>query len=130
MAAVLVDTSIWLEVERGLLDLDAFVAPREVAICPPIAQELLQGLADGPRFTAMRSMILDIRMIDDPMPFETFEEAAQIFRHCRAKGHTIASNFDCLIAAAAVRNRVPLLHRDVDFEMIAEVVPLVLLRNR
>lgn len=130
MAIVLVDTSIWIDVELGLFDLHAFVDPDDVALCPPIVQELLQGVSAGPRFTSMRQMILERRMLDDPMPLEAFEEAAQIHRQCRDDGYTIASSFDCLIAACAIRNHVPLLQRDRDFVKIAEVVPLVLLRNR
>lgn len=68
-------------------------------------------------------------MLDDPMPLGTFEEAAQIFRDCRNDGYVIASPYDCLIAACAIRNGVPLLQRDRDFEKIAEMAPLELLRN-
>ena len=64
------------------------------------------------------------------MPFERFEEAAQIYRRVRLSGYVIASSYDCLIAACAIRNNVPLLQRDRDFEKIAEMFPLELLRNR
>ncbi len=68
-------------------------------------------------------------MLDDPTPFETFEEAAHIYRNCRAQGYVIASPHDCLIAATAILHKIPLLQRDRDFERIAEVAPLELLRN-
>lgn len=113
----------------GRFDLYAFVDPGEIAICPPIAQELLQGAGEGSRYTIVWQTILSCRMIDDPMPFETFEEAAQMYRRCRLDGYTIASSHDCLIAACAIRNEVPLLQRDYDFEKIAETFPLELLRN-
>lgn len=129
MAVVLVDTSIWLEVQRGRFDLEAFVEYGEIAICPPIAQELLQGTGEGERYTIVWHTILSTRMLDDPMPFETFEEAAQIYRQLRLDGYTVASSYDCLIAACAIRNNVPLLQRDYDFEKIAEIAPLELLRN-
>jgi len=129
VAVVLVDTSIWLEVQRGRFDLEAFVDYGEIAICPPIAQELLQGTGEGARYTMVWHTILSTRMLDDPMPLETFEEAAQIYRRLRLDGYTVASNFDCLIAACAIRNEVPLLQKDHDFEKIAEIVPLELLRN-
>jgi predicted nucleic acid-binding protein len=73
--------------------------------------------------------ILDSIMLDDPMPLERFEDAAQIFRRCREDGYTIASSHDCLVAACAIFHRIPLLQRDRDFEKIAEVAPLELLRN-
>jgi hypothetical protein len=69
------------------------------------------------------------RRTDCPMPLEVFEDAAQIFRLCRDDGYVIASAYGCLIAACAIRNSVPLLQRDRDFEKIADVAPLELLRN-
>ena len=129
MAVVLVDTSIWLEIERGRFDIEKYVDIGEIAICPPIVQELLQGARTRDRYTTVWHTILASRMLDDPMPLETFERAAQIFRDCRDDGYVIASPYDCLIAACAIRNRVPLLQRDRDFEKIAVMAPLELLRN-
>jgi len=54
---------------------------------------------------------------------------AQISRFCRDDGYVISSSYDCLIAACAIDNGVPLLQRDRDFEKIAEHAPLELLRN-
>ena len=69
-------------------------------------------------------------MIDDPMPLARFEYAAEIYRRCREGGYVIASSHDCLIAACAIEQAIPLLQLDHDFEVIADVVPLELLRNR
>ena len=129
MAVVLIDTSIWLEVERGNFNLEAFVEPGEIAICPPIAQELLQGARSPERFGIVWDIVLGARMLDDPVPLERFERAAEIYRRCREDGYTITSSYDCLIAACAIENRIPLLQRDRDFEKIAEHAPLELLRN-
>jgi predicted nucleic acid-binding protein len=129
MAVVLIDTSIWLEVERDRFDLYAFVEPGEIAICPAIAQELLQGARTPETYAIVWQTIMSTRMLDDPTPFEIFEEAAQIYRNCRDDGYLIASPHDCLIAASAIRNKVPLLQRDRDFEKIADMAPLELLKN-
>jgi predicted nucleic acid-binding protein len=126
---VLVDTSIWAEVERGRFNLREVVPARDVAICPPIAQELLQGAADGLQYMLVWETISASRMLDDPMPFDRFEEASQIFRECRAAGYRLASSYDCVIAACAIYHRVPLLQRDQDFENIAAVTSLKLLPN-
>ena len=91
--------------------------------------ELLQGARDPERYRIAWHIVLDSRMLDDPMPLETLEEAAQIHRSCRDDGYVVASSLDCLIAACAIRHRVPLLQRDRDFEKIAEIAPLELLRN-
>jgi predicted nucleic acid-binding protein len=129
VAVVLIDTSIWLEIERGRFDIEKYVEIGEIAICPPIVQELLQGARTRERYSVVWETIFASRMLDDPMPLETFEEAAQIFRNCRDDGYVIASPYDCLIASCAIRNGVPLLQRDRDFEKIAQMAPLELLRN-
>ena len=109
--------------------MDAFVEPGEIAICPPIAQELLQGAQSAERFTIVWETLLEARMLDDPLPLARFEYAAEIYRRCRETGYVIASSHDCLIAACAIEARVPLLQRDHDFEVMADVAPLELLRN-
>lgn len=129
MAVVLIDTSIWIEVHRGRFELERFVDSGEIAICPPIAQELLQGVQSPERFTIVWETLLSARMLDDPMPLARFEYAAEIYRRCRETGFVIASSHDCLIAACAIEAQVPLLQRDHDFEVMAGVVPLELLRN-
>jgi predicted nucleic acid-binding protein len=53
-----------------------------------------------------------------------FRAAAEIHRAVRRTGRTIRSSVDCLIAAIALRHDVELLHKDVDFEVIAEVTEL------
>lgn len=55
---------------------------------------------------------------------ETWEEAAAIHRVCSAAGDTVRSQLDCLIAAVAIREEVPVLHADRDFDVIAEHTPL------
>jgi len=129
LAVVLIDTSVWIEVQRGRFNLDPFVEPGEIAICPPIAQELLQGVQSPERFALVWDTLLSARMLDDPMPLARFEYAAEIYRRCRETGYMVASSHDCLIAACAIEAHVPLLQRDHDFEVMADVVPLELLRN-
>jgi predicted nucleic acid-binding protein len=63
-------------------------------------------------------------MLDDPMPLERFEAAANIYLRCREAGYTIRSSVDCLIAACAMAHDATLLHNDRDFDHIAEVVGL------
>ncbi len=50
---------------------------------------------------------------------EDYEEAAALYRRCRAGGETIRNLLDCLIAAVAIRNNAPVLHRDRDFDALA-----------
>ena len=59
-----------------------------------------------------------------PLDDRDYRDAAPRYRHCRAKGLTIVSTVDCLIAQLAIRHRLALVSRDRDFQAIARVTPL------
>ena len=120
---VLVDTSIWLQIEREGYDLGARVLYREIATCPPIVQEVLQGSDTEARYRLNEMTLKATLMLDDPMPLLRFEEAAQLYRRCWKAGYQLRSGVDCLIAASALAHDVQLLTRDRDFVHIARVVP-------
>lgn len=122
---ILVDTSIWIELLNGRLgerlrpdDLLLFVT------CGPVIQEVLQGLRGGTSSAALREAFLALPRLSDPLPVETFLSASEIYRQGRAKGYTIRSSIDCLIAAIALQNHVPVWHHDRDFDLIARYTPL------
>jgi predicted nucleic acid-binding protein len=60
---------------------------------------------------------------------QDFDDAAAIYRTCRRRGVTPRSLTDCLIAAVAIRVDAAVLHRDRDFDLIAEHVPLTIDRG-
>src|SRR5207249_12098434 len=53
-----------------------------------------------------------------------YEQAAAIYRACRARGTTPRSSIDCLIAQICLRYDHELLSRDRDFDAIARIFPL------
>jgi len=53
----------------------------------------------------------------------TYEAAADLYRRCRAAGVTVRSTIDYLIAQLAMEYNATLLHRDRDYERIAQVDP-------
>ena len=53
----------------------------------------------------------------------TYEAAADLYRRCRAVGITVRSTIDCLIARIALEHNATLLHRDRDYERIAQIEP-------
>jgi predicted nucleic acid-binding protein len=125
---VLVDSSAWVLVGRGELNLDARLPDEPIATCPPVVQEVLQGVRGGRQQFLMRLALERAEMLDESVPLARFRYAAQLFRECRAEGLTIRSNVDCLIAACAIVYSVPVLHDDRDFDHIAEVAPLRVIR--
>jgi predicted nucleic acid-binding protein len=63
-------------------------------------------------------------VLSNPLSLEVFLEAAEIYRQGRRKGYTIRSTMDCLIAAIAIRNGVPVWHKDRDFSAISRYTGL------
>ncbi|HEX6160244.1 MAG TPA: PIN domain-containing protein [Thermoanaerobaculia bacterium] len=119
---MLADTSAWINHLRGIHPI-----PEEVVLVtvPPVLQEVLHGADLARSYDLLREVVLSsATMLDNPMPLERFEQAAQIYLRCRDKGYTPRSSVDCLIAASAIAHDAELLHDDRDFGFIAEVVPL------
>ena len=129
---VLVDTSVWVEVFRkpARFRLESTFEIDEVVTCLPIVQEVLQGFREEAAFTLAREAMLALPLVESPLALERFEEAARLYRLARRSGLTIRSGVDCLIAACAIRNGLPVLHRDRDFELIARVSDLQVRRIR
>ena len=122
---MLVDTSVWIELLNG--GWGSGVSEQELmnfVTCGPVLQEVLQGLRLGAASEVFRDAFLALPVLSDPLPRSTFLSAAEIYRVGRAKGRTMRSSTDCLIAAIAIEHRVPLWHKDRDFEIIAEYTSL------
>jgi predicted nucleic acid-binding protein len=120
---ILVDTSVWIRLMRGGLsikrgDLIGF------ATCGPVIQEVFAGLRETRQSQTVRRAFRAMQSLSDPVPVDLFVEASEIFRHGRRKGITIRSSFDCLIAAIAIENEVPVWHADRDFDAIGQFTRL------
>ena len=120
----LVDTSVWIELLAGRAERPTPDELSQFVTCGPIVQEVLQGLRTGRDSAAFQESLLALPCLSDPMPLGLFLDAAEIYREGRRKGHTIRSTTDCLIAAIAIDNGVPLWQRDRDFDAIAKYTPL------
>jgi len=121
-SVVLVDSSVWIAELRTGGVIAANVVFEEVAICPVIMQEVLQGIRSETFYRMARGLLMSVEMLD--LPLDLFEEATQLYRTGRATGFTIRSPFDCLIAACALRNGTEVLHSDRDFDTIARFTRL------
>ncbi len=121
----LVDTSVWIELLNG--QLGSHISEEELVnfvTCGPIVQEVLQGMRNDPASDAFREAFLALPVLSDPLPAASFLSAAEIYRLGRAKGYTIRSSADCLIAAIAIENRAPIWHKDRDYGAIAHYTSL------
>ena len=121
---ILADTSVWIEMLAGRLrPINAADLPA-VVTCAPVVQEVLQGLRPGADSEAFREAFLAVRMVSNPVALDLYLSAADIYRLGRRKGLTIRSGVDCLIAAIAIHNAIPVWHRDRDFGAIARYTAL------
>jgi predicted nucleic acid-binding protein len=126
MVSYLVDSSVWVQFfrQRGtpatqlirqLID----SGPATLLGCPPVRMELALELDDLRRHRTLK--------VYDGFPAsgiteDDFDLAAAIYRAVRRSGHTIRSHQDNLIAAIAIRTETVLVHNDVDFDRMANVV--------
>lgn len=116
----LVDTTIWVEFFRGRDSrLQQMLLSDEVAICPVIIQEILQGIVEDEKYEELKDHIDGIELIKAD-PLVAAIGAADIYWQLRKKGYIIRKANDCLIAWFAIHSGYPLLHKDRDFETISK----------
>jgi predicted nucleic acid-binding protein len=125
---ILADTSIWIEVLAGRQHVDPDDLLR-LATCPPVLQEVRQGLRRTFQADAFFENFEALPCLCPTVPQALFLAAAEIYREGRRRGITVRSSYDCLIAAIAIENKVPVWHRDRDFDAIAQYTPLRVLRT-
>lgn len=124
---ILVDTSVWIEILRDRFGSKKAVLERALggddAVLTRFNQlELLQGARDEREWSALSDYLNDQDYLE-PDP-DSWMNAARIYFDLRRMGRTVLSPIDCCIAQIAIDSDVLLLHRDRDFEVIAEVRPL------
>lgn len=121
---VLADTSAWIrawrpdgEASRGFL---AAVADGDIATCPMVQFELLQGARNHAHFAELREALAGAPAA--PMREAEWVRALDVFGlMVRQDGLPAVGHADLLIAAAAELSGLELLHHDRDFERIAAV---------
>lgn len=126
---IVVDTSVWVGFFRDStspeveLLADLLAEDAGVALTDVVLTEILQGLRDDrqARRVEHRMRAFDILRLQD---LEDFTRAAALYRRARARGVTIRRTLDCLIASVCVREDLPLLHADADFDRLAACTPL------
>jgi len=117
---ILIDTSAWIEFLR---DTGSPVCERvqealssEIAVADPIRMEVLAGARNEQHLVQLRRLLArGTQLHADPVDYE---QAAILYRQCRANGETVRKLMDCLIAAIAIRNHITLLHQDLDFVVL------------
>jgi predicted nucleic acid-binding protein len=122
---MLFDSSIWVDFSRGTSSAKVDLLQQEihhdrtVAICPPIYQEVLQGIRNDSQYNELKELLisLDFLYLDG---YQAAEGSAEIYRTLRKKGITVEKPNDCLIAFYAIHFKLVLVHNDSDFDQIAK----------
>lgn len=126
---ILVDSSVWIEFDRGS---DSAPARRlteliqnkaDIAVTEPILMEVLAEARDGSAWTQLRRLLTSFNWIPADAAVD-FEGAAHLYRACRAAGVTPRGLNDCMIASIALRSGTSVLTADRDFTAISQVMPL------
>tara|TARA_B100000989_G_C19420686_1_gene418499 strand:+ start:491 stop:889 length:399 start_codon:yes stop_codon:yes gene_type:complete len=123
------DSSVWVEFlnktdfHLGHLLRKRLMANEDVFICPPIVQEVLQGIKNEGLFNEIQDLFSSLEQLP-AFNYISAIEAAKLYRSLRKKGTTIRKPNDCLIAWYAIHHELTLVHNDRDFDLIAEHTPL------
>ena len=121
---VLVDTSVWVAVFRdatgGERDaLKTMIGDDDVVLTRFNQLELLQAARDEQEWTLLGSYLDSQEYLEAQS--DIWRNAARIFVELRRHGRTVRSPIDCCIAQLALEHDALLVHRDRDFETIANV---------
>ncbi len=116
---VLVDTSVWVDFFNGHPSREAAALTRlledevEVVTCGVVLAEFLQGIRESKGLIELERHFRDMECLAPREP-DTYFAAAELYRNLRAKGVTVRSTIDCLIARLAAEHGALLLARDRD----------------
>ncbi len=118
------DTSVWIDfltdaATRATERLDDAIRQGSRIVVPEVVMmEVLAGRTDEASARQRRRLLARFEIV--PLaPMADVERAAALHRQCRRGGETVRSLIDCLVAAAALRLDLAVLHRDRDFEVLA-----------
>ncbi len=125
---ILVDSTVWIDLLRNgdtvpVSRLRKLLDAGEATVAPVIVQELLQGAADAAGLAKLHRYFTAIPISGAGDSLELHVAAGRLYARARWQGITPCSPHDCLIAATAIQERIPLLHDDRDFENLALVEP-------
>ncbi len=132
---ILVDTSIWSLVLRRSskvihelnVELTEIIKEVRAQVIGPIRQEILSGIKSTKQFQELQFYLSSFPDLD--LNTSDFEQAAEFFNLCRAKGIQ-GSNTDFLICSVAVNNDLEIFTNDNDFQYYKKYLPIKLYSPR
>lgn len=121
---ILVDSSVWIDYFRGddnahTQQLDAWLAQPEldVVVADLVLYEVLRGFRQNSHFQMTGDFLLELPSVEIG-GIDNALLAAEHYRSLRARGYTIRSPIDVLLASYCITHNHLLLHRDADFDVM------------
>jgi len=121
---ILVDTSVWIDFFRGQRGAACVAlaqclgdASVEVGMADLVLFELMRGFRDSRAMREAQSLMGALPQVEIGGADHALQAAAR-YRHLRAKGRTVSSPIDVLLASFCMSHGHVLLHRDADFESL------------
>ncbi len=122
---VLVDTSVIIDYLKGADNrktalFDLILADRaEYFITVYTYLEVLQGANDEHELNTLEKYLSTQQIICPPAHSDFYRKSALNYYKLRRKGISPRSTIDLLIATLALEHKLPLLHNDHDFDLMA-----------
>jgi len=128
---VIVDTSAWIEYFRDgkpsvVEKLDDCLDQDLVAIGDLVYCEIMQGIRSERHRAEVSALLLSLPQYE-MVGFRIAERSARNYRLLRSRGLTVRKAVDVLIATFCVENKLPLVHHDRDFDLMAPHIGLEIL---
>jgi predicted nucleic acid-binding protein len=125
---VIVDSTVWIDFLTGAPTpqtdwLDREVGRRRLGVTDIILCEVLQGIRDDRRFDEVRAQLLGFHLFEMG-GIELAVATARNYRRLRARGRTVRTTIDGLIATFCLLNDHELLHNDRDFDAFEDLFGL------
>ena len=123
---ILVDSSVWIDFFRGTANpvteqlamlLKGGELEAEVGVADLVVFEVMRGF-DSPRDRAHAQALLLAIPVIEIGGLDNALVAAEHYTALRAKGYTIRSPIDVLLASYCIAYNHHLLHRDADFDLL------------
>jgi hypothetical protein len=121
----LADTSAWTSRRHASTVEESFaqaLAEGRIATCAPVRIELLESTRDAAEFAARRGTLDSLPLV--AVGAREWRRAEDVYFQLAERGplhHRQVPMPDLLIAAAAERAEIPVLHYDRHFELIASI---------
>lgn len=134
---ILVDSSVWIDYFRGarnrpveqlLAWLQGSMATVDLGVADLVVFEVMRGFASPKEQKRARDLLLALDIVEIG-GLDNALMAAEHYSALRAQGYTVRSPIDVLLASYCIRHGHMLLHRDADFDVMAALRGLQVVRH-